>query len=126
VKIRYCSLLALLFVGCGCASVTVTRFGGPAHPAASSHIDIYTDPSAIERPYRAIALIIVDNRESAPWGTNQEQPLIQKAVARARSLGADGIIIHPTEHIPPNLPGDGSYNSAPGTVVHASAIVYTR
>jgi len=59
-----------------------------ARPATEKNIEIYSNPGAIKRAYKEIALITAEEG----W-SNTESDLIQRMMAKAREIGADAIVL---------------------------------
>jgi hypothetical protein len=119
------TLLVLLFSGC-VPTVSSTRFDGAVTGAPSASVQVFTDASNIHRPYKEIGFIIADDHEAGAWGVSNEGSLIQKAIAKAKSMGADGIILLATQNDQRNIAYGGAANSVNRQVVRASAIVFTQ
>ena len=115
-----------LFI-CGCApTVSVTRFDSATHAGATTNVEVFTDRANVKRAYKEIGIIIADDNEAGAWGMSNEGSLIQKAIVQARSIGADAIILLPTESQQRNIGYGGAYNSVNRRIVRASAISYTK
>jgi hypothetical protein len=116
------SLAVLLLTACA-PTVNVSQFSASRTPTA--HVDVFTDRANVGRPFREIGLIVVDDKESGAWGMSDETSLIGKAKAKAMTLGANAIILLPSELQQRNIGYGLAHNSVNRRFVRASAIVYS-
>jgi hypothetical protein len=108
-----------------CTTVAVSSFDGQRRPPTTGNVEVHTDRANIKRPYREIGLVVVDDGESGAWGLSSEATLIQKLIAKARSIGADGVILLPSEQQQRNIGWGGAYNSVNRRIVRGSAFAFT-
>ncbi|MDD8018859.1 MAG: hypothetical protein PHP42_10840 [Bacteroidota bacterium] len=118
---KYFNLVICIFIlGCG-PSVEFVKFDTNSRLAKSSDIDVFTDATKINRPYKEIALVTVDDKGH----DYSEVELLKLTISKAKELGADAIIVL-TQDI---QKGGGIfvgsvYVQANRRVVRATAIVY--
>lgn len=86
---KFAALFFLTFLISCSPSVNLIQHDYTRRPP-SKHVSIYSSHDAVEWPYKEIAIIIVDNHLNR---THRENRLIYTAVAKAREIGADGIIL---------------------------------
>ena len=77
----------ILLQGCA-ATLNVSLFDPTILPPTEGSIDVYSNPIAIKRPYKEIALITAEEG----WD-NTEADLTQRMIAKAREIGANAIIL---------------------------------
>lgn len=112
-------LLILILVQINCApSLELTRFDSSPRPPKTGEIDIYTNPEAIEKPYKEIAIIKVTESDLG----NKDQTMFDKLILKAKEIGADGIIVLSQATEP--LSHWASVKESKRKIIRASAIVY--
>ena len=85
--------LMLLVLGCG-PDVYVKDVDNTPRPPNTGQLDIYNSPGEVKRPYKTImTLRVQDDRVTK---RQDEEQMKQRAIARAKESGADGIIINKT------------------------------
>ncbi len=111
----------MLFVfGCG-PSIEITKFTSIKLHPKSGDIDIFTTKENVKKPYKEIALVTADPASSG----DSETELLEKVIVKAKEIGADGLIVLPTEE-----KGEGGilignvYASSKRKIVKAVAIIY--
>lgn len=87
-RIRYTTTFIFILLFSGCASVTVTRFDN-LYREPSQHIQVYSSQASITVSYREIALMT--------FKADSEETAIRSFRLKAAELGADAIILQPTE-----------------------------
>lgn len=114
------SLGLFLLMGCG-AIVNVAPFDETERQPTQS-VDIFSDRSSVDRPYKEIGLITADDNG---WDKS-EADLIAILRNKAMEIGADAIILSPGEQSKQGsmLIGDLLVDSNK-RIVKAVAIVYT-
>src|SRR5437899_11492364 len=82
--------VGLMVGGCVQPAVYITMLGASPEPRSSPReLRVVTSPQGLDRPFRELALIVVDDK-----GTNKsETQLLELAMDEARSLGADALIL---------------------------------
>jgi len=90
-----------------CTTVSLIRLKDYESRPPSGHIDVYASAAAVTRPYKEMALISCDRSESS---------LHEEVLAKAREIGADGIILE--------APYTSTTWATSRTVTRAIAIVY--
>jgi hypothetical protein len=78
---RVLVLASVCIVACNCASVKVTQFNSAARRPRTGDVDVYFTIASIDRPYKEIALITVDDEG---WGMDiaKESLTLQKETNR--------------------------------------------
>ncbi|MBI4422034.1 MAG: hypothetical protein HY560_14515 [Gemmatimonadetes bacterium] len=85
---RYVPWVALAagLIGCG-PSVQVQAYSREPGLVVRGEVQVFQSPTVVQRRYRVIALIVAE-------GTNRgEQELLAAARRKARSIGAEGVIL---------------------------------
>ncbi|MEY4386745.1 MAG: hypothetical protein RLY20_2028 [Verrucomicrobiota bacterium] len=115
-------LVALLILaGCASPTVNVARFDTIKRQPTEANIDVYTSPLAIKRPYKEVALITAEEG----W-KNSEADLTQRMIAKAREIGAQGIILLGAEkQSSGGIIAGGLYMADDYNTTRCTAIVYT-
>jgi hypothetical protein len=82
--IRLSVLVSLACLAAGCA--TVDYVGESYQP--TSHVDVFFSEAAVSKPYKVIGQVLASGDQFVSAGA-----LHTKLMARARQVGADGVII---------------------------------
>lgn len=118
--IIFLSLIILL----GCApSVQITKFGPLPDVPKIGEIDVYTSTVSIQKPYKEIALITVDDEGHG----RSETELLEILISKAKEIGADGLIIlgQDKQHEWSTFIA-GTFYSSYKRIVRGSAIIYVN
>ncbi len=87
-------LLIILFLACG-PKVEVVYFNNYQPLQKSSSVLVYTSSDLVERPFREIGLITLDDEG---WGRSDAK-LIERAKSEAMKCGADGIVLGQSQKV---------------------------
>jgi uncharacterized protein YbjQ (UPF0145 family) len=84
-------LIASLLIGCSFINVKVLETDSANRPPKVGKLDVYNASADIKKPYQQIAII-----EAGDYRTRQNQnkdELLNVLFAKAKELGADGVVI---------------------------------
>ncbi|HEY1691644.1 MAG TPA: hypothetical protein VGG39_05765 [Polyangiaceae bacterium] len=103
---------ALVLTTAGCASSTAIRTGGVAYAPLPSDapVAVYFDERSIGRPFEIVGEVEVDN--PGKYQVLTVQDAVPALSARARSLGADAIIIDASTPVKSGIISTGIYARA--------------
>ena len=114
--------LIFLLLGCG-PDIYVKDVDMESRPPTTGELDIYESAEAVKRPYKTIKILRVeDNRVAA---NQDEEQMKEKAFAKAKEFGADGLVIVKTGtrkyRVRDGMGGSVTYNAK---FMDIEAIVY--
>lgn len=85
--------LMLLLLGCG-PDIYVKDVDTESRPPNTGELDIYNSVEEVKRPYKTIKTIRVEDDRVA--ARQDEEQMKRETVAKAKQMGADGLIIMKT------------------------------
>jgi len=116
-------LFFIVLTQVGCTVVRVTKFGPLPSSPKVDNIDVYTSHESVKKPYKEIALIMVDDQG---WGRS-ESKLLEELISKAKEIGADGVIIlSQDKQSEGKVVTDGAIYELTRRVVRGTAIVYEK
>ena len=123
-KLLFAATALILFLsGCG-PDVYVKDVDTTPRPPNTGQLDIYNSPDEVKRPYKTIKTMRVED-DRVEKRQNEDQ-MKERAIAKAKESGADGIIINKTGNrkyrVRDGMGGSVPYNAK---FMDIEAIVYT-
>ena len=85
--------LILFLLGCG-PDINVKDVDRESRPPNTGKLDIYNSVEEVKRPYKTIKLVRVEDDRVA--ARQDEEQMKREIFARAKAMGADGLIIMKT------------------------------